>query len=287
MALVKAGRLNEAETYLREMLRQDPNSGPANLGLGRILLQQGATSPVIAAFHHAIYGSWPKDAQASRIAARLELIAALGKVGAKRQAQAELLALSAETPDDPGMQKQVGHLLLQFGFSSDAADIFRKVLQKEKSDAMAYDGLGEAELALGDFSSAQSAVRRAVRIAPGNGDYEKRLQLADQVIAIDPAISGLHAADRFEVSLKLLEASVGVLDQCLAGARTPVAEDVRSLADEGRKALLRHKRPASYSDAADSNIALAKRMWGERNRICGAATPAEEPLSRVMGQLTR
>jgi len=37
MALVKAGHVNEAETYLRELVRDNPNSGPANEGLGRVL----------------------------------------------------------------------------------------------------------------------------------------------------------------------------------------------------------------------------------------------------------
>jgi hypothetical protein len=99
----------------------------------------------------------------------------------------------------------------------------------------------------------------------------------ERAIAIDPALPGLDAAERFERSQKLLEESVGSLDQCLAGSPAPALGEVRNLVDAARKTLLRH----------GASIALAQKIWAERIKQCGPATIAEEPLSIVMTQLSR
>ena len=287
MALVKAGRLNEAETYFSEVLRESPNSGVANLGMGRVLLGQGNTERAIPYYHRAIYGSWPKDEPANRAQARLELINALGKRQLTQQAQAELLELAADMPPAPAIRKRVGQLLLQYGLPQRSAEVFEEVLRARSTDAEASGGLGEAELASGDFSSAQAAFRQALRSAPESGSYSARLGLVQKILALDPDIRGLNTANRFERSQRLLEAVVGALDECLAASSNPVPEDVRNLADTARKTLLRHKRPRSYGDATDAAIRLAEQIWGERIRICGPPMTSEEPVSRVMAQLSR
>ena len=285
-ALVQAGRPNEAEVYLRELLRESPDSGPANLGLGRVLVQQGDTKQAIVFYHRGIYGSWQKDPQGSRVQARLELVNVLGKVGTKEQTQAELLALLAEMPADHSTRKRIGQLLLRFGLPRESASVFRDIAQDDK-DAEAYAGLGEAELEMGRFSSAQTALREAARLDSGNDTYQKRLQLVERANTLDPAAGGLRPAERFQRSQRLLEASAGVFEQCIAGSSAPAPDEVRYLADTARKTLLRHGRPHSYGDAADSNVSLAQQLWGERIKRCGPATSAEEPLSRVMIQLSR
>jgi len=286
-ALVKAGHLNEAETYLRELLRENPNSGSANLGLGRVLLQKGDTNQAIAYYHRAMYGSWPKDPQGNRVQARLELIDALGKTAAKQQAQAELLALEGEMPPDLVGRKRVGQLLLQFGMPQDASAVFQDLAEKNKGDADAHAGMGEAELARNDFHSARKAFREAARLGPDKASYRERLLLVEQAIAMDPAIRGLNPADRFQHSGRLLEAAVGSVDQCLAGSHEAVSQEVRNLVDAGRKALMRHGRPQSYSDAADSNIELAQQIWAGRIALCGPPASTEESLSRVMAHLSQ
>jgi tetratricopeptide (TPR) repeat protein len=197
------------------------------------------------------------------------------------------MALGAELPPDPAIEKRVGQLFLKYGMPKNAAVIYQKVVQKKGSDAEAYAGLGEAQLALDDFPAAQAAIRKAVRLDPENGTYQKRLQLVQQVIALDPAARRFHEADRFAASQKLLDAAVSALDLCLAADPKPVPETARALVDEGRKTLRTHGRPRAYAEAADAGILLAQRIWGERVMTCGAAGPAEEPLSRVMAHLAK
>jgi len=287
IALVKANHLNEAEIYLRELLRENPTSGPANLGLGRIFLENGETSQAISYFHRAIYGSWPKDPQANRIQTRLELINGLGKAGSKPQAQAELLALVSEMPADVAIRRKVGQLLLQFGLQRESATVFQDIVSKDKNNAEAYEGLGEAAFAQGDFGGARKAFGEAARLAPGNETFQSRLHLAEQAIDLDPMLRGLNSSERYQRSERLLEAAVGAMDQCLAGTSVPPPPADLTLLDSARKILLRHERPRSYSDAADSMVSLGTQIWGERIRLCGPAAKDEEPLSRVMAQLAK
>lgn len=287
LALVKAGRLNEAEIYLHELLRESPGSGPANLGLGRVLVAQGQTQQAVAYYNRAIYGSWPTDARANRVAMRLELIHALEKAGATHQARAELLALAADLPSDEATQEQVGRLLLQFGLPRDSAAVYGEIAQRNRSNAAARAGIGEAELALGAFPAAQAAFREAVRLDRGNDSYRTRLQVAERAAALDPTLPGLREADRFQRSQLLLRDSLAALDLCVAGEPASLTDDVRKLADAARKALLRRGHPRSYAEAVDSDVALARQIWQERTRRCGPAASAQEPLDRVIARVSR
>lgn len=106
-------------------------------------------------------------------------------------------------------------------------------------------------------------------------------------MSLDPTIRGLHEADRFQRTQRLLQAAVGALDRCLADSQVPAPAELRNLADAAHKAQSAQGRPRSFSDAADPNIDLAQQTWLARIRLCGAATSAEEPLTRVMAQLSR
>jgi tetratricopeptide (TPR) repeat protein/CBS domain-containing protein len=215
-ALEKAGRSNEAEIYYRELLRDKPDSGPANLGLARIANASDNLQDAVNYYHRAIYGSWPEQRQANRTLARIELVNALGKIlGKRREAQSELLALEAEAPDDVGVQKQLGRLLLAYGLPKDSSGVFRKILGKEERDADAYGGLGEAELAQDNFRIAQRAFKAAIRLNAADANAAKRLELVEHVLALDPTLRGLSAAERFRRSQRLMESALGSLDECL------------------------------------------------------------------------
>ena len=157
LALVKAGRLEEASVYLNEVLREDPRSGPANLGMARILAQQGRTDEAAERYR-----------QVQGAQARMELAGMLAKAGRRDDARRELLAAIDDTGEDDAARRQAGHLLLQYGFPDDAAQVFRDLLRRNRRDASAYDGLGEAESALGNVRAACSAFRSALRIEPAD-----------------------------------------------------------------------------------------------------------------------
>jgi CIC family chloride channel protein len=285
--LERAGRANEAEIYFRELLHDKPDSGPANLGLARIEIARGNPQEAVNYYHRAIYGSWPEQRQAHRSLVRIELVNALGKSGTKREAQAELLALEADVPNDTGVQKQLGRLMLTYGLPKESAGVFRKILDNNERDVDAYDGLGQAEEAQENYVRAQRAFRTAVRLNAAAPGVAKRLELVEQVLALDPTLRGLSAAERYRRSRKLLEASLGSLDECFGSKRGSAPASVTALSDANHKLLLRGRRPRSYEDATDENLEAAEQLWKAGRDLCGPSEMADEPLSRVMAKLTK
>jgi CIC family chloride channel protein len=286
-ALAKAGRFNEAEIYLQELLRADPNSGPANLGLARIRAQQGDMQRALSDYHRAIYGAWPAKRRENRLQARLELVETLGKFDRRKQAQAELMALTPELEGDAAAKNQAARLMLDFDLPGQSAELFQEILQKNKRDAEAYAGLGEAELALGNDRAAREAFDKALRLNPYDESSRKHFEVAVEILALDPTLHGLGARERYRRSRKLIEAVLGTVDQCVAamGGQPPPA--IREPADMSRKMLLNRGRPSSYSDAADDAIELAEKLWNAQARICGPPDPTGEPLRRFMARLAK
>jgi tetratricopeptide (TPR) repeat protein len=287
LALLQASHLNEAQIYLSELLREDPNNGPANLGLGRIQAQQGDLREAVRVYHRAIYGTWPSDPLAHRVQARLELIDALGKADHRDQVRAELLSLKSEMPGDPALRRRIGHLFLTFGMPAEAAAVFRDLLKTNRNDDDAFAGLGEAELARDDLAAAQAAFDGAARHKPDNVAYRDRADLLDKVISMDPVMRGLDRARRYHRSRTLLEAALAAFYACRAAPPLQASDSSRETAGKARQLLQRSSAPRSYSDATDANIELARELWNERVRLCGAPETGEEALSRAMAEVSR
>ena len=287
LALLKAERTDEAEIYLKELIRLDPNYGPANLGLAQIAAQEGNVQDAVNLYHKAIDGSWAENARDNRIQARMELAATLGKFGRKTQAQAELLLLLAEMPEDEGIQKQIGRLLLDNGLVKESAEVFRGIAQRTPQDGDGYAGLGRAEFALGNFRSAQQAFRDALSRNPADVTSKKQLELVEQILALDPNLRGLNSSEKYARSRKLMESALGSLDQCLAAETNPIPPSTMEIADAARKSLLDRGRPRSYGDAAEANVVLSEQLWKVRLGSCGPPKASEEILRILMARLSR
>jgi tetratricopeptide (TPR) repeat protein len=159
MALEKAGRLGEASVYLGEVLNAEPNSQLANLGMARVLAKEGAIDEAAKDYRRAIQGA------DNPLAARTELIEMLAGAGRLPEAQAELRAALAAAHDNAA-RSQIAHVMLQYQMPGEAMAVFRDLVRQNRRDAAAYDGLGEAEAALGNDRAACSAFRSALRIDP-------------------------------------------------------------------------------------------------------------------------
>jgi tetratricopeptide (TPR) repeat protein len=262
VALVKAERPNEASIYLSEVLRERPADADANLATARADTQEERINDAVLAYHRAIYGHWPDRGQENRFRTRIELVEMLDRAHRRSQAQAELLEAVTEAPADPASQKQLGRMLIDYGMSRQAADVFRK-LSQSSHDAEGYQGLGDAQLALGDAAAARDAYREAVKVDPSDAAAAKKLDLCERILALDPSAPRLNAAERYRRSRELL-ANVA---EC-AGAEVPPEPK---------------KRPKSLSDAADANVAEALKLWEQGTAAC----TSDEALARVMAKLRR
>jgi CIC family chloride channel protein len=287
MTLEKANRFDEAGIYLQELIREDPGSGIVNLGLARIAARQGRSQEAVTYYHRAIYGHWPNLSAENPTKVRFELVAFLGKTDAKKQALTELMALAEEVRDDPATRKQIGRMFLDFGAAKESSELYRDVLRKQPHDAEAYAGLGEAEFAQQNYGSAQAAFRNALRWKPDNQVVQKRLELCDQIVALDPTLHGLGSAERFRRSKDLLEKTLHTVEGCLAprsAISTP--EAVRDSLDVAHKAILRRPPRGRYGDEAEANIQLSEKLWQDRETLCDSARSTDEALARVLTKLS-
>jgi chloride channel protein, CIC family len=247
-ALQKAGRPDEAELYFREVLRSDPSSGPAHLGLARVL----PPSQRLEEYQRAIAGEWPDDPPRHRIETRAELIQVLQKAGRAAEAVQELQH-----------QRQA----------------WEELVREKPENAGAYAGLGATELQLGDPAASAKSFRQAVKLDGENDNYRKRLQVVDRILAINPAAPGITAGERYRRSRRLMESALGALDQCAPG-------NAGREADPARKLLLDHSAPKSYTQATEVNINLARQLWGQRLKLCGEPGANDEALSRAMALIS-
>ncbi len=282
LALVKAGNAGEAAIYLNEVLRERPNSGPANLAAAGVYAENRRIDDAVLHYQRASLGVWPDNPAPNRMRARLQLVDFLAKVGRTAQARAELLAALADLPNDPSLEKQVGRMLIDFRLSREAGDLYQALLKRGPPDAAAYNGLGEANFEMGNYRAAADAFRKALEIDPADQTATRRAQAADQILALDPSRRSLNSKERFRRSTELLNM---VLTQRLACARSDSANNSEA-ADvaQARTELARKRPPASFSDTADTNILLAEKLWNERPSSC-LAPVAEDPLTLVMTRL--
>jgi tetratricopeptide (TPR) repeat protein len=286
-ALVKAGHPDEATIYFNDALRSDPHNAPANLGLARVYAQQGRIDEAVGYYHHAIYGVWPANAPGGRIQARIELIQALGKAGRRPQAQAELLSMLAVMPGDLSVKKQVAPLALEYGLPQQAANLFQVLTQRDAQDEDAFAGLGEAEYQVADYPAARDALEAALRLNPNDTAAQKRLDAANQIMALDPTRRGLSETDRFQRSQAVLAEVLDVLDNCSPAA---LPADLKSRMETVRRWLVKGRRPPSYgavtdNNTTDNNTTAAEQLWMAGTKACGAMPSADAPLSRVMARL--
>ena len=269
LALVKAGHLDEARIYLKEVLAERPSSGPANLGMAEIEAQQDAIDQAVLYFHRAIYGTWPDSGKAGpeqgRFQARLELVKTLAKAGRWPEARAELLSAVAAGPASgltaPAAQKQMGRLLIDYGLAKDALTLFSQLVRHDKLDTGAWDGLGDAAYADGDYAQARDAYRASLDLDPSDADATERLNVCEKILALDPTLPRLAQAEQLKRSKEVVTDAASALARCGG--------------DPGKL-----PRRATASE----NLARAAGLWAARPASCKPSA-AEEPLAVVMAKL--
>ena len=172
-------------------------------------------------------------------------------------------------------------MLLKFGLSRQSAELFRGLTGRNSRDPAAWEGLGEAEFAGDDYPAARDAFRNALEIDPTDETAARRIEVCDRILALDPTLKGLTAQARFARSREILE---GVLNAWM-GCTLPgvAAANVVSAREE----LASKGRPRSWSNAAESNLDLAKRIWTVHQGSCSQGAAPDDPLSRVMSRLMR
>jgi tetratricopeptide (TPR) repeat protein len=287
-ALSGAGKSSEAEPLMNEVLDADRNNGAANLVAARLRLKQGKIVDAEAFYHRAIYGEWPEDAPAHRMAARMELIDLLVARDQKQDLLAELLPLEEEAKNNPAIERRLGHLFLVAGSPSRAAEVYRKLIRRDAKNAEAYAGLGEADLELGDYRAAHAAFASASAQAGNDASIRSKLQLASTLAGLDPTPRWLGSAEKYQRSLRILGWAQQDLERCIQTRPMGASNEHQSLLEQAEDVMNRQTPKQATNELSEGTLALAQRIWQARLSACGAATAAdEEALRLIMGKLAQ
>lgn len=212
-ALVAMGRLDEAQTYLLRLWDSDPANGPVNLELGRVAMKKDDLPRVITYYHSAIDGVWNRQ-HAGRRRMRQELCEYLIAHGRRDEALAELTALSAETPANPGLRRQVAELFLKAQDYDVALKQFRQALRLNPKQPQAWAGAGRAAFALGDYRTARSDLERALAQNRTDTDAARLLRLAGYILQIDPFDRRVTIGERRRRTILAFQRAAARLNDC-------------------------------------------------------------------------
>jgi tetratricopeptide (TPR) repeat protein len=284
-ALMELGRPGEAEAHLKDLLQTYPTNGQMNLMMARLL--GGSKNPGSAElyFNRAIYGFWPDGDGSRRVDARFELVDLLLRTGADRKAVGELMRMQADLPENPALEKQLGQRFLLAGAPQEAAGVFRRVARRNRGDAEAFAGLGEAEFQNENYSVARGAFAHALRLNPEDKQLRARYELADETNRLDPTLPRLRGSERYVRTRTLVQHALKEIEACIPEGKPPEDEKLAALIESAREAAKGRKRGQDYSDAAESNLALLEQQMDAAQKVCGGSYETPRALALIVARV--
>jgi predicted Zn-dependent protease len=225
LALMQAGREDEARVHLVSLWEARPGDSNVNLQLARVMARLGRSEEAVRYYHGAIYGVWDADPLAKRQAARFELAKYLLSTRRTNAAESELIALAAESPINPQSEVQLGDMLMEAGDPTRALSAYLHA-RKGPHDATANLGAARASFALHRFREAREFARDAYRSDPRLEEASMLEQQADSILKADPQLDRLSPRDRAERAYKNYSAAAARLSGCSAAARDPILQQL-------------------------------------------------------------
>jgi len=279
-ALLASNHPTEAEAHLLTLWSGEPGNGTVNLELGRIAAAQGDVAAATRYYHAAIDGAWEREAAQSRRTARLELAAALIAARQYQGAQAELIALSDDLPDDAVVMTKVGEELTRAGSDTRALAMFRRALAVDPSNVRAAALAGQSAFRLGDYSAARNYLDAASRQSRLDAEAAEQLQVSARILALDPFARGISLRERARRTLALFDAARARLDRCQTASTPAQAQALGDLAAAVADIAPRLERRALARDGDLLDRALDIALKVEV-ADCGEATVDDRALQII------
>lgn len=288
-ALALAGRNKEALSHFLNLWESEPGDGEVNLEIARLAMRMNEPAEASRFFHGAIYGVWNDSPEQHRLEARIELAKFLLSRGAFGQADAELVALSAELPDNTPLRLEVGSLFTQAGDLARALEQFRTVLASNRNNVVALTGAGHAAFELGQYQTAASYLTRAAGAGPLDSSSQNILHISQLVLESDPFRRGLSSNERAARVAASFEIAGGRMRQCASlkdvdlappapTASTPLARDYAKWRELQPKINVRDLRRAP--DFMEGVMNLVFQIESDTEQACGP--PAGRDLALLL-----
>jgi predicted Zn-dependent protease len=295
-ALAGAGRTQEATSYFNTLWEAEPGNGIINLQLARLAARQNDPNGALQHYHASIYGTWEGDGVARRREVRLELIDYLIGLHRFDQARSELLIASGNAPDDPGVKLQIAALMEKAGDDSNAAQLYKALLQHGPPNLTALEGAARTSFALGNFVQARDYAEKALanpaitkESAQTQQDIRDLLEQSVQTLLLypSPALSERAQAERVLRNRNLIferltacgvplpgEAGGQMIDSSLSAA----LDDWQQLPDWSKITVARLRQDPELRQSVSR---LVYRLVQAADKQCGPATDENALLSRI------
>ncbi len=170
--LLESGQTREAEEQLREAVRTAPDDPGFLETLGRLLVTQERFEEAVPYLERAVR----LQPNAARL--RNDLAGALGRLKRYEEAVPHLRQAVQLKPDFLEAQVNLGSILAELGRPAEAEEPLRAALRLKPDFAYAYRKLGEVLLAQGRRDEALRVFEDGLRAAPGDADLRQALEAA-------------------------------------------------------------------------------------------------------------
>lgn len=275
-ALLGMNHTAEASAYLLNLWDRQPEDGLVNLALARIAAQRGQTQQAVRYYHDAVYAAWPRDQEPQRRQARLELIDLLLRNGAKDQAQAELIAMAANTEGNPAIQQLLGELFIRADDYEHALTIFRQLVKSNPRDSKALAGAGQAAYELGQYPLAEHYLQEAVKRNPNDSQSAERLKITQTVLRMDPFRSQVTPSERDRLVVQAFTIAGQRLEKCAvpSGDAGAGGNSKSALSDQwsALKPQITERALQRNPDLSEQAMDLVFKIEQQSSQSCGAPT---------------
>jgi serine/threonine-protein kinase len=221
---LNAGRGAEAVDYYREAVRLNPDQAVSHLNLGFLLDSQGKPGEAIPEFREAIRLKHDEGK------ARRGLGVALTNQGQLAEAIAEFHESIRIRPNNATVHLDLGGALSRQGKTDEAIAEYREAIRLKPDDADAHNNLGNALVSQGKLDEAVAALREAIRLEPDWALAHSNLGNALQAKGkFDEAVAECREAIRLKPDLAPAHFNLGIAlnsqgkrDEAIAGYRKAI-----------------------------------------------------------------
>ena len=267
-----------ARAVLLTLRESSPEDAAVNLQLARLAAARADLTEAPRYYHSALYAPWPLEQAGARRQVRTELVQFLLTHGQQSRALAELLALSADLPDEATPRLEAARLFTDAGDSAHALDQCQRALHAAPEDQAAIACAGKAAFALGDYILADRYLRR---LPVDSGEVLMR-DVVGLVVSNDPLASRIGAAERRRRLVDNVAYVRQRLVACEATSSTRAPDVVSNLQDEARSFEQQLTRSRTLEqDTVERGLDLIDREERELARSCGAQTARDQALTLI------
>jgi tetratricopeptide (TPR) repeat protein len=288
-ALVAAGHYEEARGYLLNLWEQQPGRGDLNLELARLEAKTGKATEAVRYYQNAIYGVWNENPEQHRIDVRFELAEFLLSRDDKAEAEADLIALTPNLPPDPAEYIRTAKLFLAANDNQRALLCYQQAAKLAPDSAEALAGAGNTAFALGNYALARSYLERAFRLTPSDKTVETNLQIAENVLKMDPFQSGVSGWGRASRTVAAWKQAISSISACTrrqglslahnAGPQSPLLLAYSNLA--ALRPNMRESKLIGAPEIIETALARIAAAENATAATCGPLSPPDVALQLI------